>query len=417
MIKIELDMYQTLALAVLVLMLGKFLRERVRLLDKFCIPAPVIGGVLFAIFTCICYVTGVAEFVFDDTLKEVCMVMFFTSVGFQANLKVLKSGGKAMIVFLGIVIVLIISQNFLAVGLASLMGVNPLVGLCTGSIPMVGGHGTAGAFGPVLEDFGIQGATTLCTAAATYGLIAGSMMGGPIGKMLIERHHLLDTIVPEDDSLLVEEEIKHERHSSMYPAASFQLIIAMGIGTVLSKLLSLTGMTFPILHWCHDRGSLHPQPGRVRRQVYGVYGRDQRHRRHLPVAVPGHGHDHPENLAAGRAGAAAGGAAGRTDPVHDLLRRRGGVQHYGPGLRRGGHRIRHLRLWHGRDPQRHGQYAGCVRQVFALSQSIPADPAGGQSVCGLPQQPGHYGVYQFYLMLSWSVGAAVCTGKGELQCR
>ena len=81
---------------------------------------------------------------------------------------------------------------------------------------------------------------------AVYGLIAGSMMGGPLGKMLIERHHLLDTIVPEDDSLLVEEEIKHERHSSMYPAASFQLIIAMGIGTVLSKLLSLTGMTFPI---------------------------------------------------------------------------------------------------------------------------------------------------------------------------
>ena len=165
--KIELDMYQTLALSVLVLLLGKFLRERVRMLEKFCIPAPVIGGVLFAIFTCVCYVTGVAEFAFDDILKEVCMVMFFTSVGFQANLKVLKSGGRAMIVFLGVVIVLIVSQNFIAVGLASLLQVDPLVGLCTGSIPMVGGHGTAGAFGPVLEDFGIRGATTLCTAAAT----------------------------------------------------------------------------------------------------------------------------------------------------------------------------------------------------------------------------------------------------------
>ena len=112
--KIELDMYQTLALAVLVLMLGKFLRERVRLLDKFCIPAPVIGGVLFAVFTCLCYVTGIAEFEFDDILKEVCMVFFFTSVGFQANLKVLKSGGKAMIVFLGVVIVLIVSAGTLA---------------------------------------------------------------------------------------------------------------------------------------------------------------------------------------------------------------------------------------------------------------------------------------------------------------
>ena len=221
--KIELDMYQTLAVAVLVLMLGKFLRARVQVLERFCIPAPVIGGVLFAIFTCVCYVTGVAEFAFDDILKEVCMVMFFTSVGFQANLKVLKSGGRA-----------------------KLLGVDALVGLCTGSIPMVGGHGTAGAFGPVLEDFGIQGATTLCTAAATYGLIAGSMMGGPIGKMLIERHNLLATVVPEDDSLLVEEEMKHERHTTMYPAASFQLIVAMGIGTVLSRLLSLTGMTFPI---------------------------------------------------------------------------------------------------------------------------------------------------------------------------
>ena len=102
------------------------------------------------------------------------------------------------------------------------------------------------SFGPVLEDFGIKGATTLCTAAATYGLIAGSMMGGPLGKMLIERHNLLATVVPEDDSLLVEEEMKHERHTTMYPAASFQLIVAMGIGTVLSRLLSLTGMTFPI---------------------------------------------------------------------------------------------------------------------------------------------------------------------------
>lgn len=129
--KIELDMYQTLAVAVLVLMLGKFLRERVQVLERFCIPAPVIGGVLFAIFTCVCYVTGVAEFAFDDILKEVCMVMFFTSVGFQANLKVLKSGGRAMIVFLGVVIVLIVSQNFVAVGLAKLLGEDALVGLCT----------------------------------------------------------------------------------------------------------------------------------------------------------------------------------------------------------------------------------------------------------------------------------------------
>ncbi len=244
--KIELDMYQTLALAVVVLTLGKFLRSRVSALERFCIPAPVIGGVLFAVFTCVCYVTGIAEFEFNDLLKEVCMVFFFTSVGFQANLKVLKSGGKDLFIFLLLVIGLIAGQNFLAVGLAKLLGLASMVGLCTGSIPMVGGHGTAGAFGPILEDFGVSGATTLCTAAATYGLIAGSVIGGPIAKSLIEKYSLLDTVVPEDDSLLVEDEIKHERHTTMYPAATFQLIIAMGIGTIISRLLSLTGMTFPI---------------------------------------------------------------------------------------------------------------------------------------------------------------------------
>lgn len=243
---ITLDMYQTIAVAVVVLILGAFLKRKISFLEKFCIPAPVIGGLIFAIFTLICYSTGILEIDFDDTLKEVCMVFFFTSVGFQANLKVLKSGGKPLLIFLVLVIVLIITQNFTAIGLANLLGLDSLTGMTTGSIPMVGGHGTAGAFGPVLEDFGISGATTVCTAAATFGLVAGSLMGGPIGNRLIKKHNLLETIKNDDDTLLVEEEENHERHFSMYAPAVFQLIIAVGIGTIFSKLLSLTGMTFPI---------------------------------------------------------------------------------------------------------------------------------------------------------------------------
>lgn len=244
--KIQLDMYQTLAVAVLVLMLGSFLRRRIRFLEKFCIPAPVIGGLLFAIMTCIGHVSGLADFSFDDTLREVCMVLFFTSVGFQANLKVLKSGGKSMVVFLALVIALIILQNLIAVGLSEVLHINPLIGMCTGSISMVGGHGTAGAFGPVLEDFNVNGATTICTAAATFGLIAGSLIGGPLGKRLVEKKNLLPTAVSEDDSLLVEDEKKHERHTNMYAAAVFQLILAIGLGTIFSWLLTKTGLTFPI---------------------------------------------------------------------------------------------------------------------------------------------------------------------------
>ena len=244
--EIQIDMYQTLSLSVVVLMLGQFLKQKINFLEKFCIPSPVVGGLIFSVLTCILYSTGVVEFTFDDTLREVCMVFFFTSVGFQANLKVLKSGGKALAIFLGLVIALIFMQNLLAVGVSHLIGLDSLVGLCPGSIPMVGGHGTAGAFGPVLEDFNVQGATTICTAAATFGLVAGSLIGGPIGKRLIEKKHLLDTIVTEDDSLLIEEEKKHERHSNMYAAAVFQLILAVGLGTIISELLTKTGLTFPI---------------------------------------------------------------------------------------------------------------------------------------------------------------------------
>ncbi|HAV27187.1 MAG TPA: sodium/glutamate symporter [Lachnospiraceae bacterium] len=240
------DMYQTLALAVIALMLGARIRKKVNFFERFCIPAPVIGGLVFAIISCILYVTGIIELSFDETLRTVCMVFFFTSVGFQANLKVLKAGGKSLAVFLVFVIILIIGQNAMAVGLAKVLGIDPLIGMCTGSIPMVGGHGTAGAFGPVLEDFGLTGATTVCTAAATFGLIAGSLIGGPIGNSLITKKDLLKTVVEEDASMLVEEEEKHERQFNMYAPAVFQIIIAVGIGTIVSWALSKTGMTFPI---------------------------------------------------------------------------------------------------------------------------------------------------------------------------
>ena len=151
-----------------------------------------------------------------------------------------------MAVFLGLVVALIICQNLLAVGLSHVLHLNPLIGMCTGSIPMVGGHGTAGAFDPVLEDFNIQGATTICTAAATFGLIAGSLVGGPLGRRLIEKQNLLSTAVTEDDSLLVEDEKKHERHTNMYPSAVFQLILAIGLGTIFSYFLTKTGLTFPV---------------------------------------------------------------------------------------------------------------------------------------------------------------------------
>lgn len=245
MYKLSLDMYQTLALAVVVLVFGANLKKKVKFLEKFCIPSPVVGGIVFAFISCILYKLNILEFQFDETLKSICMMVFFTSVGFNANLKILKSGGINLILLLICVCVLIVFQNSLAVGLASFLHVSPLVGLSAGSISMVGGHGTAGAFGPVLEDFGMEGATTLCTAAATFGLVAGSLMGGPLGRKLIIKRDLLKTANTEHKEELKEEQSKYRRSAKRYSTAAFQLAIAMGIGTFISTLLSKTGMTFP----------------------------------------------------------------------------------------------------------------------------------------------------------------------------
>ncbi len=243
---LKLDMYQTLGIAVIMLLIGAWLRKRIRFLESFCIPSPVVGGLLYAILMCILHATGVLNLSYDDTIKDICMVMFFTSVGFQANVKVLKQGGVSFFIFLGIVIVLVFAQNGLALGLAKVIGVKPALGLSTGSIPMIGGHGTAGAFGPILEDFGMKGATSLCTAAATFGLVAGSLMGGPVGQRLIRKHNLMGTGKDTDPGMLAVEEMKHHRDPGKFAGATYQLAIAMGIGTVISWLLSLTGMTFPV---------------------------------------------------------------------------------------------------------------------------------------------------------------------------
>ena len=245
MVTVSLDMYQTLGIAVVVLLFGTWLKKKIPVLEKFCIPAPVVGGLIYAFIMFVLYLFDIVEFTYDDTLKNVCMVFFFTSVGFQANIKVLKKGGVGLIIFLAVLVGMIFAQNGVAILVAKAIGVDPALGLCTGSIPMVGGHGTSGAFGPVLEDFGISGATSLCTAAATFGLVAGSLMGGPLGEYLIRKKNLLKTIKDEDPSAIEEENKKHHQ-VSMYAGAVYQLAIAIGLGTVISWLLSKTGMTFPV---------------------------------------------------------------------------------------------------------------------------------------------------------------------------
>lgn len=243
---IQLDMYQTAALAVVSLLLGDQVRKRVKPLLRFCIPAPVVGGLLFAILSYLLYLCGVAQFAFDNTIQEICMILFFTSVGFQADISLLKKGGKSLVLLVLGITGLIILQNATALGLASLLKLPPLTGLCTGSIPMIGGHGTAGAFGPLLEEEGVQGATVLCTAAATFGLIAGCLMGGPLGASLIKKKGLAQNLTAGQPPLSHPRESETPAYGTLFAQAVFQLAIAIGIGTIFSRLLKMTGLALPV---------------------------------------------------------------------------------------------------------------------------------------------------------------------------
>ena len=247
---VSLNMFMTLAVAVIVLLIGAWLRKKIKLLDKFCIPAPVVGGLLYALVMTVFHVFGIFDVEYDDTLKDVCMVAFFTTVGFQVDFKALKKGGKSLILLTVLVLVLIIAQNGLSLGVSAIIGVDGLLGLCTGSIPMVGGHGTAGAFGPILEDFGMKSATTICTAAATFGLVTGSLIGGPLGNNLIKRHNLYDPNKKTDENVaetqVTTTETEETFSATRFAKAIYQIATAMGLGTIISWALSKAGLTLPM---------------------------------------------------------------------------------------------------------------------------------------------------------------------------
>ncbi|HMU60725.1 MAG TPA: sodium/glutamate symporter, partial [Gemmatimonadales bacterium] len=188
---VSLDMMQTVALAALVLFAGYGIRRKVPVLDRFNIPAPVVGGFLFAAIALALRQTGTLDFEFDTRLQSPFMVAFFTAIGLGASLGLLRIGGKQVLIFWGIASLLAVLQNAVGVGLAKLLGVNPLLGLITGSITMTGGHGTGAAFGKLMEDqYHFPGAVTLAMAAATFGLVTGGLLGGPVGTRLIDRFGL-----------------------------------------------------------------------------------------------------------------------------------------------------------------------------------------------------------------------------------
>jgi ESS family glutamate:Na+ symporter len=256
---LKLDMVQTLALASVVLFAGYGIRRRVPVLDRYNIPAPVVGGFLFAAAALVLRLRGLLAFEFDATLQTPLMIAFFTTIGLGASLRLLRVGGVQVLLFLVLAAGLAALQDTLGVALAHALGVHPFLGLIAGSITMTGGHGTGAAFGKLLEEqYGFPGGLTLAMAAATFGLVSGGLLGGPVATLLVRRNGLRPApgaantgMVASLEHAALDEEIDTEPAGAPPTAYSLMkgltiILVAMWVGSLFSALWGRHVPGFPL---------------------------------------------------------------------------------------------------------------------------------------------------------------------------
>ena len=239
---LKFDALWTTTLAIILLLIGFAIRNKVGIIGRFCIPAPVIGGLLMSITTLILHHTGNFTVQFTTSMQSPMMLAFFTTVGVGVSFGLLKKGGRALIIYLVFCWVLAAIQNAFGAGLASALGLNPLLGIMAGAVSLEGGHGAAAAFGPMVEGLGVKGAAAVAIASATFGLIAGGLLGGPVAKTLIERHHLkieanADTMFQKSADDILNEQSERKVTSAALLSTLALVLILMVIGSYLTMAM------------------------------------------------------------------------------------------------------------------------------------------------------------------------------------
>ena len=223
--------------------LGMLLRRYLKFLDRLNLPASVLGGLVFSAAGVWLHARGTA-FEFDNTLRDVLMLAFFTSIGLGARLRVLIKGGPALVLLLVISSVVAIGQNLVGITLAKLMGIHTLLGIIVGSVTLTGGPATGLAFGPVFEAKGVAGASAVAVAAAMGGIVAGGLLGGPLATMLIKRYRL--TATPES---VIGKRVLEIREQARPPGTAVPEVlvvaVSMGAGVLVSRFIASAGMVLP----------------------------------------------------------------------------------------------------------------------------------------------------------------------------
>ncbi len=249
---LELDGRQTLIIAILVLFLGKFLNKRVKFLREYNISEPVTGGVVASIVFGALYFFADTEFVFSLNQRDQLLIIFFTTIGLSSRFSTLIEGGKSLVILLICAIAYLFLQNLTGISVTSATGLDKVVGLIGGSVSLSGGHGTTIAWAPVfIDEYGISNAMEIGIACATFGLVLGGLIGGPIAKFLINRNNLQPTSKEEDLSV----GIKHEEENvniNYFNVLNTMLVIciAIGLGIILNKLVTSFGAKLPMFVTC-----------------------------------------------------------------------------------------------------------------------------------------------------------------------
>ncbi|MFD1451259.1 MULTISPECIES: sodium/glutamate symporter [Oceanobacillus] len=245
---IEFDQVTTIFFALAVYMLGTFLNNKILFLNKFCIPAPVVGGLLFALVITFLRGFDILIINLDTSLQNLFMLTFFTTVGLGASFKLLKIGGKLLIIYWLACGFLALAQNVIGVSMAKLLHLDPLIGVMVGAVSMEGGHGAATAFGTTIEELGVDGALSIGLAAATVGLVAGGLIGGPIVKYLMNKYQLKPTETEEisDSSMGNVNQQDTKINSKSFMMQVFIIVFCMALGTFLGdSFTEVTGFVLP----------------------------------------------------------------------------------------------------------------------------------------------------------------------------
>ena len=242
------DAIMTVAMAAVLLLIGFFLKSKIKVLNKYCIPAPVVGGFLFMFITFIGHVTGTYAFNFDTYFQSPFMLAFFTTVGLGASFQLLKKGGILLVVYWLIAGVISIFQNVIGIGVSAIVGLEKPYGLLASAISMIGGHGAAGSYGQTFAEMGFSAGPEVGAAAATFGLISAVLLGGPLARRLIVKYNLKPN---EDDNFSIDvsdiNASTGEKLSGLDIIKNVTVIVAcMAIGTVVSGWIGkLINMSFP----------------------------------------------------------------------------------------------------------------------------------------------------------------------------